>query len=529
MKVLISDKVADQAVTQLQAVEGIEVHYDAGLGKDAEGLREQLADAEGIIIRSATKLTAEVLAQAPKLRAIVRAGVGVDNIDVPAASRRGVIVMNTPGGNTLSTAEQTVALLLALARNTYPACHSLKEGRWDRKQFMGTQLSGKTIAVAGLGRIGLAVADRATALGMKVVGIDPFISDDRAKRHNITLVTSLDDLLPEADYITVHVPMTDNTRGMIGAEAFAKMKDGVRIINCARGGIVDEAALLEAIQSGKVAGAALDVYESEPPTCTELLALPQVLCTPHLGASTEEAQLNVAIEAAEQITDALLHGRIRNAINVPVLDPEEAEALAPYLELARDLGILQTAILGRTPSELRITYAGEAAKLNTTVITSSVLSGLLDSVVEQELNYINAPCIAQDRGIAVSETLTSHTSNFATLLSVTAVVDGEEHEMAGTLVGLGEPRIVVIDGYRVESLTRGAALIIFAEDKPGLIGNIGMAMGEHNINIAAMTFGRKAAGGEAITVLNLDGPIDEKALLAIQDTPHVLRAVPVTF
>jgi len=529
MKVLISDKVAEQAVEQLQAVDGIEVHYDPSLGKDREGLLDQLKDAEGIIIRSATKLTPDILAEAPKLRAIVRAGVGVDNIDIPAASRRGIIVMNTPGGNTLSTAEQTVALLLALARNTYPACRSLKEGRWDRKQFMGTQLAGKTIGVAGLGRIGLAVADRATALGMKVIGLDPFISDNRAKRHHITKVADLDALLPEADYITVHVPMTELTRGMLGAEAFAKMKDGVRIINCARGGIVDEDALRDAIASGKVAGAALDVYVSEPPTCTELIAMPQVLCTPHLGASTEEAQLSVALEAADQIADALLHGRIRNAINVPVLDPEEAEALAPYCELARDLGILHTRLLGRSPSELRITYTGEAAKLNTTVVTASVLAGLLETVVEQKLNYINAPCIAEDRGIQVTETLKSTSKSFATHLSVTAIVDGEEHEMAGTLVGLGEPRIVVIDGYRVESLTSGALLIIYAEDKPGLIGNVGRVMGEHNINIAAMTFGRKSAGGEAITVLNLDAPIDDDALEAVHNTPHVRHAVSVTF
>jgi len=524
MKVLVSDRIAPEAIEQLAAIEGIEVDFAPGLSP--QGLKKQLADAEGIVVRSSTKLTAEMLAAAPKLRVIVRAGAGVDNIDVPAASRRGVIVMNAPGGNTVSTAEQTMALLLGLSRNVYPACRSLKDGRWDRRRFMGTQLAGKTIGIIGLGRIGMEVARRAAAFGMTVLGYDPYVAAERAQG---SMASDLDELLCRADYITVHVPMTDETRHMIGAEQFAKMKDGVKIINCARGGIIDESALFEAIQSGKVGGAALDVYEQEPPSRRDLLALDQVLCTPHLGASTQEAQLSVALEAAESIANALLHGRIRNAVNVPAIDPAEAEVLAPYGKLARNLGLLQTQLLRRIPSRVNITFAGEVANLNTRFITAHLLAGLLDPVLEEDLNFINAPYLAEERGVRITESKTPHAQDFATLLSLGVLVDGEEHEVAGTLFGKGEPRIIRIDGYRVEAIPRGILLVLFADDKPGLIGNVGKLLGEKGINIAAMTFGRKRAGGDAITALNLDGPVDDATLHAISATPHVRRAQSVTF
>ncbi|HUT34771.1 MAG TPA: phosphoglycerate dehydrogenase [Planctomycetota bacterium] len=527
MKVLVSDSVAPEAIARLRAVQGIAVDYAPEL--KGEELKKHLADAEGLIVRSATKVTAELIAAAPRLRCIVRAGVGVDTVDVPAASRRGIIVMNTPGGNTLSTAEQTMALLLGLSRNIYPACASLKGGKWDRKSFIGTQLAGKTIGVIGLGRIGIEVARRCAAFGMTVLGFDPYMTPERAKQLQIALAPCLDEVYARADYITVHVPMSDETRGMIGAAQFAKMKDGVRVINCARGGIVDEAALAEAIRSGKVAGAALDVFETEPPTSRELVDLPHVLCTPHLGASTEEAQVSVAIEAAEIITDALLHGRIRNAVNMPAVDPKEAEALAPYAALARCLGRLEIQRLRRLPARVSIMYAGEAAQLNARYLTAHLLAGFLETALDEDVNIINAPFLAEERGIRVTESTTPHTEDFATLIAVTSTMDGEEHEAAGTLAGKGEPRIVMIDGYRVEAMPRGTLLVLFADDKPGLIGNVGKLLGEAGINIAAMTFGRKVAGGDAITVLNLDGELDEATLRGVRAAPHVRQAQLVTF
>ena len=527
MKVLVSDSVAAEAIEKLKAIEGIEVDYAPDLKPDA--LKPHLADAEGLVVRSSTKVTAGLIAAAPRLRVVVRAGVGVDNVDVAAASRRGIIVLNTPGGNTLSTAEHTMALLLALSRNVYRACRSLKDGKWDRKSFMGTQLAGKTIGVFGLGRIGLEVARRAAAFGMTVLGVDPYVTPERAKQHQASLVSDPAEVYARADYITVHVPVTDETKGMIGAAQFAQMKDGVKVINCARGGIIDEAALAAAIRGGKVAGAALDVFEEEPPTNRDLIELDQVLCTPHLGASTEEAQLSVALEAAEIVADALLHGRIRNAVNVPAIDPAEADALAPYTVLARCLGLLQTQLLRRIPSRVNITFAGEAAKLNARYVTAHLLAGLLDPVLDEEINFINAPWLAEERGIRVTESRTPHTQEFATLLSVTCYLDGQAHEAAGTLVGKGDPRIVLIDGYRVEAIPRGALLVIFAEDKPGLIGSVGHLLGERGINIAAMTFGRKSAGGEAITVLNLDAAVDEATLAAVAAAPHVREAQVVEF
>jgi len=527
MKVLISDRIAQEAVERLAGQEGIEVDYAPGL--EPSELSARVGDADGMIIRSGTKVTPELLENAPRLRVVVRAGVGVDNVDIPAASRRGIIVMNTPGGNTLSTAEHTMALLLALSRNIYPACHSLKSGEWDRKRFMGTQLAGKVIGVIGLGRIGSEVAKRAAAFGMTVLGYDPYVTPQRARQLRVRLVESLDEIYAQADYITVHVPVTDQTRGMISAAEFAKMKDGVKIINCARGGIVNEADLLDALRSGKVAGASLDVFEQEPPTNRELLEHDAVLCTPHLGASTEEAQLNVALEAVELITDALLRGRIRNAVNVPAIEPAEAAALAPYGELARCLGLLHTQLLRRVPGRVELTFAGEAAELNTRYITAHLLAGLLDPVLEEEVNYINAPYLAEERGIKVTEAASPHSEDFTTVVSVASEVGGERREAAGTLVGKGEPRIVGIDGYRVEALPRGHLLVLFADDKPGLIGSVGGLLGQKGINIAAMTFGRKSAGGKAISVLNLDGPVDEATLAEVARTPNVRSAHLVSF
>ena len=526
-KVLISDRIAQEAIEKLAGQEGVEVDYAPGL--EPSQLNARVADAEGMIVRSGTKVTAELLEHAPRLRVVVRAGVGVDNVDIPAASRRGIIVMNTPGGNTLSTAEHTMALLLALSRNIYPACRSLKSGEWDRKRFMGTQLAGKVIGVIGLGRVGTEVAKRALAFGMTVLGYDPYVTAERARQLRIRLVENLDEIYSRADYITIHVPATDETRGMIGAEEFAKMKDGVKIVNCARGGIINEAELLAALESGKVAGASLDVFAEEPPANRALVEHPAVLCTPHLGASTEEAQLNVALEAAELIADALLRGRIRNAVNVPAIEPAEAAALAPYGELARCLGLLHTQLLRRVPPRVEVTFAGEAAEVNTRYVTAHLLAGLLSPILDEPVNYINAPYLAEERGIKLTETTSPHSEDFTALVSVASEVEGERREAAGTLVGKGEPRIVGIDGYRVEAIPRGHLLVLFAEDKPGLIGRVGGVLGEKGINIAAMTFGRKTAGGKAISVLNLDGPVDDPTLEAISLIENVRSAQLVSF
>jgi len=525
MKVLISDKLPPVAVETLSSYPDIEADNKPGLAP--EELKSIIGAYEGIIIRSGTKLTADVLELADKLKVIARAGVGVDNVDVKAASRKGIIVMNTPGGNTISTAELTFAMILALSRNIPGACASIKGGEWDRKSFVGSQVSGKVIGVIGLGRIGLEVAKRAMAFEMKVIGYDPYIAPKKAARLGIEL-SGLESVWERADYITVHTPITDKTRGLINAEAIAKMKDGVRIINCARGGIVDEDALADAIEAGKVAGAAVDVYPEEPPTNRRLIDLPQVVATPHIGASTKEAQINVATDAARQLGDALSGKGVQFALNLPAVDAREVKVLEPYSNLAEKLGSLVRQLGKGQVKSVHVRYTGELAQMNVTPATRSLTAGLLKPVLEENVNLVNAPVLAEERGISITESRSSESGDFTTTIKVQMNTDQGTVSVEGTLFGKSDPRIVNINGYHVEVIPRGDMLVIMNKDRPGLIGDIGRVMGTGGVNISSMTFGRKEAGGDAMTVLNLDAkPADSllddvrevkdvKAVLAIQ-------------
>jgi len=520
-RILIADKLPSAAIDIL--AQEPELEADVRLGLTPDELKDIVGDYHGIIIRSGTKLTAEVIERAGKLRAIVRAGVGVDNVDVDAASLHGVLVMNTPSGNTTSTAEHTLALILSLSRHIPRACESLRGGGWNRKAFLGTQLMGKVIGLLGLGNVGLEVARLCKGIGMEVLGHDPYVSRQRAEEARVELA-DIDDILARADFISVHTPLTDETRGLIGRDEIAKMKPGVRIINCARGGIVDEAALAEALQSGAVAGAALDVYCDEPPVDNPLLALDNVVATPHLGALTEEAQLNVALDAARQMANALLDRWIVNAINFPALDPKQAARLQPFCLLAEKIGILQHSFIEGNLSGASIAYSGEITRADVRPVTRSLTLGLLKPALDENVNLVNAPMIAEARGIYVTESKSSAPTDFTTLLSVTVATDQREVTIEGTVFGKGDPRIVAIDGYRVEMIPRGDVLLVFNKDRPGLIGELGTLLGRANVNISGMTNGRRVAGGDAITVLNIDGHLSDELLDRIRNVRNVRAA-----
>ncbi|HUS57079.1 MAG TPA: phosphoglycerate dehydrogenase [Planctomycetota bacterium] len=525
MRVLISDKLPDVAVKILTAEPSIEVDNKPGLPVDE--LKAIIGNYDGIIIRSGTKLTADILDHACKMKAIARAGVGVDNVDVKAASRKGIIVMNTPGGNTTSTAEHTVAMLLALARNIPQAYNSLKSGQWDRKSFVGTQLSGKNIGIIGLGRIGLEVAKRCLAFEMKVLAYDPYISPERAAQLNIEL-TSLQSIWERGDFITVHTPMTSETRGLIGAKELAQMKKEARIINCARGGIVDEEALADALQAGKVAGAAIDVFSAEPPTSRRLIDMPQVLCTPHLGASTEEAQINVSIDAAAQLVDALTGRGVRFAVNLPSIDSQEAQVLQPYSNLAEKMGCLLRQLGTGQLKAVEVCYTGDLSQMNVTPVTRSLTAGLLKPVLEENVNLVNAPVLAEERGISIIESRSSTSGDYTTTLQVKMITDQDTHFIEGALFGKSDPRIVNMNGYHVEVIPRESLLVIMLnKDRPGLIGEFGRIMAKRNINISSMTFGCKVPGGDAMTVLNLDAKPCETVLEEIRRVENVRAAVAI--
>ena len=504
-KILVSDKLAPEGIEILKKEPNVDVDVKTGLSKDE--LLGIIGEYEGIIIRSATKLDAEVIAKADKLRAIARAGVGIDNVDVLAASRKGVIVMNTPGGNTTSTAEHTLALMMALSRNVYPAARSLKDGAWDRKKYTGTQLEGKTIGVIGLGRVGETVAKRAKSLGMTVIGYDPYLAETKGKALGIETVEALEAMYPRCDYITVHTPLSDETRGIINADAIAKMKDGVRVINCARGGIIDEAALLAGLKSGKVAGAAVDVYEKEPPDDRALIEHDKVLCTPHLGASTEEAQIQVAVDAAAQLLDALTGREVRFAVNAPMMDWSKMPGVAPLATLAYRMGELlaQLTAPGARIRKVELTFAGDIPGDAECVVTAHLLVAILRRLSPEPVNLVNVRVLAKESRIDLETTHSADAADFTELLSARVVCDdGEEHTTSGAIFQKDEPRIVAIDGFAVEAIPTGDLLVIFESDRPGLVGEVGTVLGSHGINIARMTFGRKAEGGDAIVVLNVD-------------------------
>jgi D-3-phosphoglycerate dehydrogenase len=523
LRVLVTDKLAEEGLAVLHAEQDIEVVVDTKLAKDPSALRKALQDADGIAIRSGTQLTAQILEHQPRLKAIVRAGVGVDNIDVPAATRQGIVVMNTPGGNTISTAEHTLAMMLALARNVARANDSLKSGKWDRSAFTGTQLEGKTLGVVGLGRVGLAVARRALAFGMTVIGFDPLLSTEKALEQGIESVTTLNDLWPRCDFITLHTPLSAETRNLIDARAIGMMKPSVRIINCARGGLIDEGSLVEALSAGKVAGAAVDVFDPEPPQPDDpLINHPKAVVTPHLGASTEEAQVSVSIEAARLLCDYLLRGQVRFAVNMPALDRAELEDVRLYLDLAWRLGRLHAQMDRGTIRSARLIYRGDVAHKNTKLITASFAAGLLEAGLDQPVNLVNALPLARERGLEIEERAAEAPGDFATMIQSEVTTERKTYVAAGTLFGKQFLRLVRLGSYLLDAHIDGTLLIFTHLDRPGLIGFIGRTLGDQGVNIAQMNVGREIKGGEAIGVVNLDSVPSPEALAAVQEHPHIL-------
>lgn len=520
MKILVSDPLSEEGLNILKAEKEFQVDVMTEL--KPEKLKEVIADYEALIVRSATKVTREVLECAKRLKVVGRAGVGLDNVDLEAATQKGIIVMNTPAGNTISTAEHTFSMVLAVSRNIPQANASMKKGEWKRSKFMGIELYAKTLGIVGLGRIGTEVARRAFSFGMKVLAYDPFLSREVAEDLGIEAV-ELKRLFEESDYITVHTPLTEETRHLISTEEFAIMKKGVRIINCARGGIIDEAALVVAIKEGKVAGAAMDVFEKEPlEPENELLKLDSVITTPHLGASTEEAQVNVAIEVSEIVRDALLGRGIRNAANYPSVDGETYKVLEPYINLAEKMGLFSAQLVEGGFKELTITYSGDIAKHNLSPLTMALVKGLLYPIMQDTVNFINAVSLAKERGINIRESKSSKEAEFVTLIELEIRTDKEIRHISGTLSANKKPRIVKIDGYYMEATPTGEMLVIQNLDKPGIIGALGTILGKQNINIAAMTFGREKAGGKTISVLNIDSPVSPEILDKIKKTENIL-------
>jgi D-3-phosphoglycerate dehydrogenase len=522
-RVLVTDKLAEEGLARLRDEPGVEVVVDAKLAQDPAALRKALLEADGIAIRSGTQLTAEVLDGQTRLKAIVRAGVGVDNIDVAAATRRGIVVMNTPGGNTISTAEHTMALLLSLARNVPKANDSLKAGRWERTKFTGTQLEGKTLGVIGLGRVGLAVARRAQGFGMAVLGFDPFLAADKALEYGVESVARLDELWGRCDFLSLHTPLSAETRNLIGAREIALMKPSVRIINCARGGLIDETALADALDGGKVAGAAIDVFDPEPPPADHrLIRHPLVVVTPHLGASTEEAQVSVAIEAARLLADFLARGQVRFAVNMPALDRAELEDVRHYLNLAWRLGMLHSQMDRGTLKSAMLTYRGEVAHKNTKLITASFAAGLMAAALEEQVNLVNAMALARERGIVIEERTAEAPGDFATLIQAEVATERKTYVASGTLFGKQFLRLVRLGSYLLDAHIDGTLLIFTHMDRPGLIGFIGKTLGDESVNIGQMNVGREDQGGEAIGVVNLDSVPSEKALETVRQHPHIL-------
>ncbi len=523
MKILIADKLSEKGIEWLRAQPGVEVEVKPGLSP--EELAATIGEYDGMIIRSGAQVTADVLANSGNLRCIARAGVGVDNIDVPVATAKGVIVMNTPGGNTLSTAELTVALMLSLSRKIAQANASLRSGEWNRKAYQGTQVAGKVLGVVGLGRIGSAVAERAIGLDMRVLGYDPFFAG--SPHDGIEIVKDLDDLCRKADYITVHVPKSPETTGIIGADQFALMKPSARVINAARGGIVDPEALLVALENGQIAGAAVDVYLSEPPESSaekKLIQHPNVLAVPHLGASTEEAQIQVAMDAAEQLVEALSGGEVRNAINAPGFDKAIPAALRPYTELATRMGAILSSITPGAVKRVQVTYRGTIAEMNVTPVTTYLLVGLLQPHMEQPVNVINAPVIAAQRNVELDQITSAKVREFANVMELTVHTDKAKRSLVGTIYGNRFPRVISIDGYHMELRPEGHVVIIINDDKPGVVGRYGSIFGDAGINIGDMTFSRKRKSGLAVVGIALDQAPPEKVMDEIKSCDLVKEA-----
>ncbi len=525
-RVLVSDKLAREGLKILQdAAQAGNLTVDERVGLKPEELCRVIGDYDALIVRSSTKVTADVIAAATRLRVIGRAGIGVDNVDVPAATRRGVTVMNTPGGNSVTTAEHSISMMLALARSIPQATASMKGGKWEKSRFTGTEVFNKTLGIMGLGNIGRLVAARGQGLGMKVIAYDPFLTEEKAQQLGVELV-DFDTLLARVDFLSIHTPLTPETRGLVDAAVLAKMKPTARLINCARGGIVNEEALAAAIREGRLAGAAVDVLEKEPPPPDHpLLVLDQVICTPHLGAATAEAQVNVAVAIAEQVVDFLVHNITRSAVNVPSISGELLDLLRPYLDLGERLGRLQAQLLEKAPQQLTIEYAGEIGGVDVRPVTLAVLHGLLDHLLESSVvNYVNARELAREHGIKVVESKTTEPKGFLNLITLRVQTAGGTSEVAGAVFGRDVIRLVKIDGFYLEAVPDGLILMLHNRDLPGVVGAVGTLLGEANINIAGLELGRESIGGMALSLVHVDERIPPPVLERLRALPNIISA-----
>ena len=525
-RVLISDELSDAAV-QIFKDRGIDVDFQPQLGKDKEKLLEIIGNYDGLAIRSATKVTEKIIAGAANLKVIGRAGIGVDNVDIPEASKKGIIVMNTPFGNSITTAEHAIAMMFAVARQIPEASASTHAGKWEKSKFMGVELFNKTLGVIGAGNIGGIVCDRAVGLKMKVVAYDPFLSEERARELKVEKV-ELEELLARADFITLHVPMTEQTKNILSREALAKTKPGVRIINCARGGLVDEEALADALKSGHVSGAAFDVFWVEPAKENVLFGLPNVVVTPHLGASTSEAQENVALQVAEQMSDYLLTGAVQNALNMPSVTAEEARVMGPWIKLAQHLGAFIGQMTDEPIKAVNILYDGVVAGMNLKAMNSAVIAGIMKAT-NPDVNMVSAPVIAKERGIQVSTTNQDKSGAFDGYIKVTVVTAKRERSVAGTCFSDGKPRFIQIKGINIDAEVGSHMLYTTNEDVPGIIGTLGQTMGQAGVNIANFTLGRAKAGGEAIALLYLDAAPPAAILEQLSKTGLFQQVAPLQF
>lgn len=528
-RVIVLDTLSPEGLTLLDAARS-QVEYEVRTGLKGAELRQALSEYDGAICRSGVKITADALEGNRRLKAIVRAGVGTDNIDKKAATRLGIVVMNTPAGNTLSTAEHAFALMLGLSRNLAHAHRSLTEGKWERNAYMGTQLADKTLGVVGLGRIGQEVAKRALAFQMRVLGFDPFLSAEQAAKLGIERVETVAEMLPRVDYLTVHTPLTPETKYLIGMKELELLKPGVRLINCARGGIYEEAALIAGLQSGKLAGVALDVFETEPCTSSPLFQLKNVLCTPHLGASTEEAQTQVAVEAVQLLVNFLTTGEVRHAVNMAAIDPKTLEALRGYLNVAYRLGRFLAQWHEGGAAGCQLQYRGEVARRDTKLLTSAFCAGLLEGALAEEVNIVNAEVLFRERGISLSEESRTEPGAFSSSMTAELRCHGRSYLASGTLFGANMPRLVRLNDYRLEAYLDGNLLIFTHHDVPGIIGRVGTIFGEHQVNIGQMSVGRASdePGGEAIGVLNLDSVPSAEAVAEVARHPAVTSVKVIT-
>jgi len=524
-KVLISDKLSETAVNIFKD-RGVDVDYEPSLGKDKEKLLSVIGDYDGLAVRSATKATSKIIGAAKNLKVIGRAGIGVDNIDIPAATAAGIVVMNTPYGNAITTAEHAIAMMFALVRQIPQANQSTHLGKWEKSAFMGAEVFGKTLGVIGCGNIGSIVADRAVGLKMRVAAFDPFLTDERAVELGVEKV-DLDGLLEKADIVTLHTPLTDQTRNILSRENLKKLKSTAFIVNCARGGLLDEEALKDALDAGEIAGAALDVYETEPATAHPLFGHPKVVATPHLGASTKEAQENVAIQIAEQMADYLTRGAVSNSLNSPSVTAEEAPRLKPYIALCEKLGAFAGQLSESAIEKIEITYEGDVADLNTKPLTASAVAGVLKPMLS-EINVVNAPVIAKDRGVSIAETFRDDADAYESIIRLRIVTENQDRSVSGTVFG-GEPRIIDIKGVEMEAGFAPHMLYTTNDDKPGFIGSLGATLGEAKVNIATFNLGRSAPGEQAIALLAVDEPIDEAVLAKVGALPHVQQAKALVF